>query len=265
VITSEPILPIATTQAPPTKISASPTPITPPTAAFLPADLPFTIDCSGLASSRQADCDSFIAATRDVVYPIMREITGVSLSTCYQELHYTILPNDPAEGAGGLASGNQITYNQLYSIDLIHRYDVHEILHSVSQCSGALDNHIFHGLIMNAVYARLGVRDLGYFQEKSALVEENTAILEQVNTATGDELANLCRAALSIHLTNAFFDLGAEAAGLLYRSTIHPQPVNAPSPQLVNVWGGCAAQVQALNETLLNKYKYPITLPACGF
>ena len=134
----------------PTEAALPPTPTLTPTT--VPSDLPFTIDCSALPASRQADCDAFIAATRDQIYPIYRELTGVSLSKCYKSIHYVILPTDPGAGAGGLSGGDTITYNQKYSIDLPHRYDVHEILHSISMCTRALDDHVLHGLMILGNY-----------------------------------------------------------------------------------------------------------------
>jgi hypothetical protein len=190
---------------------AAPTPI--PTPTLPPSDLPFTIDCSALPGSRLADCATFLAATRDIVYPIERELTGASLAKCYKELHYTILPTDPGPHAGGYSAGARITYNQKYSIDLVHRYDVHEILHSISGCAKALDIHAFHGMIMNAVYDRLGVHAAGYFESRSA--SNLNAGLEDLQTkaktAGGAELANLCIGILSRKMTIAYFDLGAGA------------------------------------------------------
>lgn len=232
-----------------------------------PSDLPFTIDCSALSASRQVDCDSFITATRDQVYPIFREVTGVSLSKCYKELHYIILPTDPAPGAGGLSGGDTITYNQRYSIDLRHRYDVHEILHSISACTRALDMHVLHGLVMNYVYDRLGVHDLGYFDPRSsenlnAGLELN---LEKVKTASGQELIGHCQGLLARKTTIAFFDLGPQAVAPLYQSTINPSESIIPNASLVTVWGTYARQIEALLETLEQDYKYSIDVPECGY
>lgn len=245
----------------PTSTAIPPT----PTATLAPPDLPFTIDCSVLDPSRQPDCDAFIQTTRDQVYGIMREITGVSLSACYSEVHYTILPGDPTSEAGGLSGGSQITYSQTYSINLPHKYDVHELLHSFSACSVALDDHLFHGLILDAVYARMGVFDSGYFTQASDPVEQNQMLMEQINQASGDELRSACHAALSIHLTNAYFVLGEGAIQALYRSTINPQPVNSPNEKLTSIWTTAAQQIQALLETLRNNFKDPLNIPACGY
>jgi len=249
---------------PPTRTeTAAPT----PAKAYPPSDLAFTIDCSALPESSQANCDEFLAATRDVVYPIERELTGVTLSKCYKEIHYVILPTDPLPNAGGLSSGDTITYNRRYSIDLPHRYDVHEILHSISTCAGALDAHLFHGMIMNAVYDRLGVHDVGYFEDRSA--ENLNAALEgfqtQVKKAGGTELSNLCFGILSRRMTIAYFDLGASAVTPLYRSTIPPlKDTASPDAGFVQIWGGYARQVRGLREALLQGYKYTLDVPECG-
>ncbi len=255
---------------PESKPTETPTqaPTQPPTQTPLPSDLPFTIDCSALPASRQADCDSFIAATRDQVYPIFREVTGVSLSKCYKSIHYIILPTDPGPGAGGISAGDTITYNQKYSIDLPHRYDVHELLHSISSCAGALDVHVFHGMILNYVYDRLGVHDPGYFDDRTS---DNLTIgvelqLEAIKTASGQELANQCRGLLTRKTTIAYFDLGGQSVQSLYRSTIRPpEIVTAPNPKLVAVWVGYAEQVEALLETLEQDYGYSIDVPECGY
>jgi len=237
------------------------------TVTYPPSDLPFTIDCSALPASRQADCDSFLAVTRDVVYPIERELTGASLSQCYKEIRYVILPTDPRPGAGGISAGDVITYNQLYSIDLPHRYDVHEILHSISTCVRALDAHIFHGMIQNAVYDRLGVHDPGFFEARSS---ENLNAIEnlenEAKTAGGSELSSLCLGILQRKITIAYFDLGEGAILPLYRSTIAPlAALTPPDARQVEIWGGYAPQVDALLEKLLQDYKYPLDLPSCGF
>ena len=237
------------------------------TNTYPPSDLPFTIDCSALPESRQANCDAFLGATRDVVYPIERELTGVNLSRCYKEIHYIILPTDPLPHAGGISSGDTITYNQQYSVDLPHRYDVHEILHSISTCARALDAHVFHGMIMNAVYDRLGVHDAGYFEDRSAenlnLALEN--LQAEAKKAGGTELPNLCLGILMRKMTIAYFDQGSSAITPLYRSTIPPlRKATSPDAKLVDVWGTDARQIEALRETLKQEYKYTIDVPECG-
>jgi hypothetical protein len=255
---------LVTVTVPPAPADPTSTPtVTPP-----PTDLPFTIDCSALPASRQADCDAFIAATRDSVYPLYREVTGIPLSRCYPDVHYQILPSDPAPGAGGLSAGNQITYNQAYSVDLPHRYDVHELLHTVSSCGQALDRHVFHGMLMNYVYGRLGVYDAGYFTARDSddLTVNLEFLLGKVKTSTGAELADYCRGILMRKVTIAYFDLGPDAVSSIYRSTIPPvQPLSTPGELLVSTWDSDADRVQALLETLRDDYKYSLNVPECGY
>ena len=163
--------------------------------------------------------------------------------------------------------GTTITYNQKYSIDLPHQYDVHEILHSISACSRALDNHAFHGMIMNAVFDRLGVHDAGYFEDRSApdlnVVLENNQT--QAKTASGTQLLDLCIGILSRKMTIAYFDLGAGAITSLYRSTMPPlKNATSPDAKLAGVWRGYAPQVEALRETLQRDFKYTLDAPECG-
>ena len=259
---TETSLPTETT-VPPT---ALPTPTLTPTT--IPSDLPFTIDCSALPESRKTDCDAFITATRDQVYPIYRELTGVSLSKCYQSLHYVILPTDPSAGAGGLSGGDTITYNQKYSIDLPHHYDVHEILHSINMCTKALDNHVLHGLVMNYVYDRLGVHDAGYFTNKTSddMTVNLDFQLEKVKTASGKELKDHCRGILMRKTTKAYFELGKESVQQIYQSTIRPLKIaTPPNAKLGDIWGTSAEQVEALLETFEQDFQYSIDVPECGY
>ena len=246
------------------------TPTTLPTATitYPPSDLPFAIDCSALPASRSADCDSFLAATRDIVYPIEREITGVNLSQCYKEIRYIILPDDPMPGAGGISSGDVITYNQLYSINLDYRYDAHEILHSISSCGRALDIHVFHGMIMNAVYNRLGVYAPGYYEARSA--ENLNAVLEGVEAeaqkASGANLTNLCIGILMRKMTIAYFDLGEGA--ITGSVPVHDHPREEPhTPQCPA--GGNLGRVRSAGGRADGKtrqdYKYPMDIPTCGY
>jgi hypothetical protein len=239
-----------------------------PTPTALPADLPFSIDCSALPASRQADCDAFIKTTQDQVYPILRQVTGVSLSKCYSGMHYILLPTDPAPGAGGESGGDTISLNEKYSIDLIHPYDVHELLHSISSCARALDTHVFHGMILNYTYDRLGVHDAGFFTDRSA--QDLTIILDhqlnQVKTASGQDWKNLCIGILMRKTTVAYFDLGGQVIQTLYRSTLYPPKTSAaPNPKLVSVWAEQAGQVQALLESLQQNYQYQLDVPECGY
>jgi hypothetical protein len=238
----------------------------PPTASPMPSDVEFAIDCSALPAGRKPDCEAFINATRDQVYPILREITGISLSQCYKVITYKILPTDPSPGAGGYSTGDTIVYNQRYSIDLPHRYDVHELLHSLSTCGHALDKHVFHGLVLNAVYDRLGVHDPGYF---TANDENLVTLLDGLMKASANpspDQANQCRAILADRMTQAYFELGPQAAVDLYRSTVPPaRNTMSPNEILSMHWGAEAAQVETLLEMLKIKYNTRLNVPQCGY
>lgn len=260
-------MPGSVTGATPTFVATVVVPPSPTLVPTLPpSDVAFTIDCSALDASRATDCESYISATRDEAYPVLREATGVLLSDCYDEIHYTIIVGDAAPGAGGIADGSNITFSQTYSVDLPHRYDVHEMLHSTSQCSGALDQHVFHGMVMNYVYSRLGVLEAGYFIKRADAVDLNDFLLEAVKTSSGSVLADQCRGILGNQMTMAYFDLGEDAVHPLYRSTIDSEPASAPSSTLVDVWGiENASKVQVLLETLEQQFNYPFDVPACGY
>ena len=226
------------------------------------ADLPFKIDCTELDAERQAICKSYLATTRDEVYPHLRDLTGTSLSSCYDFIFYKIIPGNPRPGAGGVTSRNRITYNQLYSVDLKPPYDVHELLHSFSHCNGALDEHVFHGAMMSAVYVRMG-RKPPYSKESRS--ENQKRLIKLAETSQGAELHDRCRGILAEQMALVYFDNGEEAVIRLYRSTISPRPVSKPSQQLVKVWGPSAARVQALLEVLKREYKSSFSVPACGY
>jgi hypothetical protein len=250
------VLPTATTEP-----TASPT--------SLPSDITFSIDCSALDPSRKADCDVFIAKTRDIVYPVLREITGVSLGSCYSNLHYVILPGNPSAGAGGVSQGSTIQYDQKYSIDLIPPMDVHEIFHSFSTCNKALDQHIFHIMVLNAVYDTLGIHTQGYFVSRDAedLNQNLDFLLGKIGTADKSELIGICRGIINRKMGIAYFDLGKGAIATLYKSTIDPVKLgNPPSKILISIWGSKDAEkVQALLESLQRNYKYSLNVPACGY
>ncbi|MBI2332963.1 MAG: hypothetical protein HYU84_12555 [Chloroflexi bacterium] len=236
-----------------------------PTNTALPADIDFKIDCSALDVSKQESCDTFIAQTRDVVYPIYRELTGTSLSTCYKDVTYTIFPGDSvASGAGGLTDGNNIQYVAQYSVDLPHNYDTHELLHTFAACNHALDGHIFHGVLMNAVYSRLGVSEPGYFIARDNPADLNSALVEMVKTSSGEDLYSQCRGILANHLILGYFDLGEAPMIEMYKATMNPTPTTPPSKTIADMWGASASQVEVVLEQL-DTLKYPLDVPSCGY
>jgi hypothetical protein len=271
--TSTPATPTVSITLPPT-----PAPVTPgptrtaafsPTSTFSlpPADLPFTIDCGAMPADRLADCDAYIAATRDLVYPILSGMTGVTLSRCYKAMHYVILPRDPTSGVGGTSAGDTITYNALYSIDLAQRYDVHEILHSLAGCSGALDLHVFHGYILNSVYDLLGAHEAGWLTEKGVvdLRDSLDRAIRSASTSSATDVPAICRGILADDVTLAYLDLGLNGFRQLYRATIPPLRLAAePSSLMVAIWGGRARQVLALLDALSTADAPSLDVPACG-
>jgi hypothetical protein len=237
-----------------------------PTATLPPVDITFSINCDAIDASFLAYCDEYVAVTAEVVYPILRQITGVALSDCFDSINYTIIPGNVSETAGGQSSGSEITYSKTYSIDLVHKYDVHELIHSISNCSGALDQHVFHGILQNTVYERLNVLDAGYFESRENAVDLNNYLLEAVKTSTANDLYDQCRGILANSVTIAYFDIDDENAVItLYRATINPQPASSPNEKLAALWGDSASQVQALLDTLEQNYKYLIDAPECGY
>jgi hypothetical protein len=237
-----------------------------PTATLPPVDITFSINCDAIDESLLAYCDEYIAVTAEVVYPILRQITGVGLADCFGSINYTIIPGNVSETAGGQSNGAEITYSKTYSIDLVHKYDVHELIHSISNCSGALDQHVFHGMLQNTVYERLNVSDAGYFESRENAVDLNNYLLEAVKTSGGNDLYDQCRGILANSVTIAYFDIDdEEAVSTLYRATINPQPAAAPDEKLTAIWGDSASQVQALLDTLEQNYKYLIDAPECGY
>jgi len=232
------------------------------------SDLPFIIDCSRIDPAKQAACNSYIAATRDRVYPTLRYMTGTDLSRCYDAVYYTIITGDPGKGYFGLTLQNRITLNQGYSVDDDkHAYDFHELIHTMAYCSGALDEgHVFHGALSNAVISRLGVQEPGYFFTKESAVENIKSTIK--NLMRPDELSfsRKCQGILADQMTILYSDLGEEAIKHLYQITIKPTHSKKPNKKLTRVWGQSANhQVQALLETLRQEYKYKFSVPACGY
>jgi hypothetical protein len=243
----------------------APTSTSRPTPTYPPSDVSFSIDCSALPAARLPDCDDYIARTRDLEYPILREVTGVALSACYKDMHYVIVPGSPAQGAGGFSAGATIKYDVKYSLDLTPRADVHELLHSISSCGHAMDDHVFHALILNYVYDRQGVRSAGYFTSQKNL-EENVAFLTKgLDTAKGTDLVDKCRGLLQRKVGLAYFQVKEPAQILnVYRSTIAPKNAHAPNALMKSIWGSNAPKVEAIVETLDKELGYSPDVPACG-
>jgi hypothetical protein len=237
-----------------------------PTQAVLPpVDVVFTADCSQIDPSRQPDCDEFIAQTSTLVYPRLVQLTGVSLANCYKEITYTIIPNDSSAQAGGYTTQNVITYMEAYSVDSVIPYDVHELIHSFSWCSGALDFHIFHGALMNAVYNQLGASQFSQYPTEAGTREELTNLRNVIAAMPADETRfDYCTGALADWVTIAHFQAGDAALPLMYQSTINAARLNPPSELAAIIWRATAPAAQALAETITQQLG-SIELPECGF
>lgn len=258
-------LPTATVAPATPAPTSTPAPTPRPASTYPPSDVSFSIDCSVLPAARLPDCDEYIARTRDLEYPILREVTGVSLSKCYKDMHYVIVQGSPANGAGGFSAGATIKYDVKYSLDLTPRADVHELLHSMSSCGSALDDHVFHALILNYVYDQQGVRNPGYFTSQENL-EENVAFLSNgLDAAKGADLMSKCRGLLQRKVGLAYFQVKEPAQILsVYRSTIAPKNAHAPNALMKSIWGSNAPKVEAIVETLKKELGYSLDVPACG-
>jgi hypothetical protein len=238
-----------------------------PTAAEqLPAvDVAFTVDCSQIDPARQPDCDAFIDRTAMLVYPRLMKLTGTTLAACYKEIVYTIIPNDTTALAGGYTTANAITYMETYSIDSVIPYDVHEMIHSFSWCSGGLDFHIFHGALMNAVYNQLDASQFSQYPTEQVTREELERVRAALATMPADEgRFDLCTGALADWVTIAHFQLGDDFVTRMYQSTINSAPSGQPSELAMAIWRATMPAVQSLVETIESGLG-PLDLPECGF
>lgn len=242
-------------------------PVIRPATPFPPADLPFHIDCSALDPSKKAACDTYIANTRDLAYPLLRELTGTSLSSCYDAVYYTILLDNPQRGAVGIADGNKISYSQAASVDYTPIYDAHELLHTISTyCNGALDDHIFHSFD-NYVYLRLTGRErYGADIMRAGLVQLMGDNLQSIkNDSDPAKRAAQCRGYLGNLVSVLYYDSGIETIKRLYRATIKPGPESAPNKTLSSLFGTRGNKYQALVNALKQDMKYPLDVPECGY
>lgn len=254
------------TAAPIPEKSDAPLATVEPTQAFLPSvDVVFTADCSQIDPARQPECDEFISQTSTLVYPRLVQLTGVTLANCYKEITYTIIPNDSTALAGGYTTQNAITYMEAYSVDSVIPYDVHELIHSFSWCSGALDFHIFHAALMNAVYNQLGASQFSQYPSEEGTREELANLRSIIAAMPVDETRfDYCTGALADWVTIAHFQAGDATLPLMYQSTINAAPLNPPSELAAIIWRATAPGAQALAETIVQQLG-SIELPECGF
>ena len=219
----------------------------------------------------KAGCDTFARTTRDQVYPLLREITGVALGKYYKEIQFRIVPTGgvPMKGAGGMASRNQIWLEQRYSVGRTpHPFDSHELIHVFNGCTHVLSgssDHIWHAALMNVVQVRLG---WGHVFRREDSVKNIAALCQKIEAdPNGPKAFEYRTAILGEELNIASYDLGEEAVGRLYRNNINPRPAGKPSAAMVSVWGKSAVHVQALMETLTRDYSFTIDdriRKACG-
>jgi hypothetical protein len=203
-------------------------------------------------------CAYFAKITRSEVYPLLREITGVSVGKHYIEIRYQILP--PAtvgRTIGGCAIDNEIKLDQRYSVDMNPPTDIHEMIHVFNHACGVLHgavDHVWHGALTDAVEVRLG-RKPQYSRDDAVAAMQNG--LKQIEASPNAFRSPVTRSGiLTEQMTVFYFDLGEEAIGRLYRSTIDPHPVGNPSASMVAKWGKEAEKVQALVETVKRDYKF---------
>jgi hypothetical protein len=224
-------------------------------------DIEFQIDCSAIDASKQAACDSYLNTTRDLSYPQLRRLTGISLADCYTVVDYTIRP--ASENIGGFTGENHITYSETYSVDS-QPYDDHELFHAFSYCGVALDAHIFHGAMMNAVFFALDDPEYSQYPSEADTNDEYQRIVAGIPALAESERFDLCRAALGDLVTLAHFQLGDDALTRLYRSTISPDLLNLPTDLGNTIWQELAPQVEALVEALESETGSAVDLPDCG-
>jgi hypothetical protein len=216
------------------------------------------------------NCDTFAKITREQVYPLLREITGVSVGKYYKEIRIKIVPNGSLKTAGGITSRNQIKLDQQFSVDRKpHHYDSHELVHVFNGCTGVLRgsaDHIWHAALMNAVQVRMG---WGPVFSRDESVKNIPRLCEKIEASPdASKSFELRSALLSEELNLLYFDRGEEAIGRLYRRNMAPHPVAKPSKKMIAVWGKSANQLRDIEETLTRDYKFTIderTRRACGF
>ncbi len=116
------------------------------------SDLPFVVDCSQLTPSQQSKCSSFLNYTRDVNYPLLREITGTNLSSCYKQITYQFISGNRGHGVASKSGNIQFSEDFLSTGG-----DVHELFHVINYCNGALDLHLFHEAAQEQIFLRIHV------------------------------------------------------------------------------------------------------------
>ncbi|MBM3129357.1 MAG: hypothetical protein FJ009_12125 [Chloroflexi bacterium] len=270
-----PTSPVPTAPSP-WRIPTNPTTaIRKPATPFAPADLPFHIDCSALDPSRKAECDRYIANTRDLVYPLLREITGTSLSSCYDAVYYKIVPDEQLTTHRAQAQQNRILSSLRETLNAAPAplYDSHEILHTISMfCINALDNHVFHGAIESHIDLTLtGLQWQNPGRELIANWLEKKLIPDIKKNPTPQPTPGViavdhpCAKIFGDLVTILYYDSGIEAIKRLYRATIKRDPTVVPNAKLSGLFGANAWQYQMVVNALKQNTKHSVTVPECGY
>lgn len=285
-VTAAPLNPFAQdappTQNPPFAVNHAAVNV-PASLALSLADLPFQVDCSALDPSRQPECDTYLANTRTIVYPFYRQLTGDSLSDCYDAVYYRIVPDEALTDRQGEASDNHITYNLRSTLDLNSAplYDSHEILHVIGFCNGALDHHVFHGALeahvdLTLTGARWQSPDRDHIVQwlETELIPGLAQLdSEGIVTATpapnqgtgGADLFDACNEIFNRFVNVLYYDAGIETIQRVYRDTINPAPEIAPNPTLARIYGDTLGrQFQVVVNALKQNPAHQTRVPQCG-
>lgn len=241
------------------------------TANLPSADILFSADCSALPS-RQAECDAYVNRTRALAYPNLRDLTGISLANCFPKITYTITPGEKLEGDmfAGYSNYDKINYGEYGSLDGgpgNEPYDVHELIHSFDLCSGAYSGsgHLLMGMMMNAVYGRLGVTNPPYFQRQSDVLQDYQNRVAESPAPVFSDIYSICEGLVQDRAILAYFNYGDPAVRRIYQSAIARKPQSQLNPVFANVFGGDAPSMLAIVEALQKEFGAPMNVPACGF
>lgn len=106
--------------------------------------LKFEIDCSRLSNESQSNCQTFIDNMENILYPEMKNITGIDLRWCYDTIRFSIYPTreEISKGAitriGGYARLYEIPpelgYISESSTDSTCKMHPHELQHTFDSC-----------------------------------------------------------------------------------------------------------------------------------
>jgi hypothetical protein len=235
-----------------------------------PADILFVADCSALPN-RQPECDAYVNQTRELAYRNLRDLTGISLANCFPKITYTIVPGDVAEGRFvGYSNYDQIRFGENGSLDWgpgNKPYDVHELVHSFDSCSGAYSGggHLLMGMMVNAVYERLGVMEMPYFFQLSDVLSDYQSRITESQSPQFSDIYSICEGLVGDRAILAYFQFGDPAVRKIYQSAIARQPRSQPNPIFANIFGNDTISMLAIVEALEEEFGTPMNVPACGF